>query len=87
MSKAEVYAHRNKYVKDWQKNKAWKDDEEGMAKKTVVARLCRQLPMSVEFRTAMAVDGSTPRELKPDLAGMIALERAAEEGIEDETSP
>ena len=86
MSKAEIYSHRNKYVKDWQKNKAWQDDEEGMAKKTVVARLCRQLPMSVEFRTALAVDGYTPRELAPDLAGLVALERATEEGIEDATT-
>ena len=51
-----------------------------MARKTITARLCRQLPMSVEFRTALAVDGSTPRELAPDWAGLVALER----GIEDE---
>lgn len=82
MSKAEVLAHRDRYVKDWKKNRAWNDDEEAMAQKTVVAKLCRQLPMSVEFRSALAVDGATPRELAPDLAGLVALERATEEDIE-----
>jgi recombinational DNA repair protein RecT len=86
MSKGEVLAHRNRYVKDWQKNKAWKENEPEMARKTVTARVCRQLPMSVEFRTALAVDGYTPRELAPDLAGLVALERATEEGIEDATT-
>jgi recombination protein RecT len=86
MSKGEVLAHRNRYVKDWQKNKAWKENEPEMARKTVTARVCRQLPMSVEFRTALAVDGYTPRELAPDLAGLVALERATEEGIENATT-
>lgn len=79
MTIAEVRAHRDRYVTDWQKNKAWKEHEPEMARKTVTAKLCRQLPMSVEFRTALAVDGSTPRELAPDLAGLIALERASED--------
>ncbi len=35
--------------------------------------------MSVEFRMALAVDGSTPRELVPDLAGLVSLEAVAEE--------
>ena len=79
MSKAEVFAHRNRYVPDWSKSKSWTDQEPEMARKTVTAKLCRQLPMSVEFRTALAVDGSTPRELVPDLAGLVALEAVAEE--------
>ncbi len=83
MSQAEVYAHRDRYVSDWKKSKAWKENEPEMARKTVTAKLCRQLPMNVELRTAMAADGSTPRELVPDLAGMVALEAIVEEG-EDE---
>jgi recombination protein RecT len=86
MTKAEVLAHRDRYVKDWSKSKAWKENEPEMARKTVTARLCRQLPMSVEFRTALAVDGYTPRELAPDLAGLVALERSAEEPY-DENDP
>jgi recombinational DNA repair protein RecT len=82
MSKAEVFAHRDRYVKDWKKNKAWKENEPEMARKTVTARLCRQLPMSAEFRQAMVADGVTPHELRSDLAGFVALE-AGEEGFED----
>ena len=84
MSKAEVLHHRNRYVKDWAKNKAWQENEPEMARKTVTARLCRQLPMSVEFRTALTVDGFTPRALSPDLAGLAMLERAAEDEIVEE---
>ncbi len=83
MSQAEVFAHRDRYATDWKKT-AWKDHEPEMARKTVTAKLCRQLPMSVEFRNALVVDGSTPRELVPDLAGMVALEAIVEEGDTDE---
>ena len=83
MSRAEVLAHRDRYVPEWKKSKAWKENEPEMARKTVTAKLCRQLPMSVEFRTALAVDGSTPRELVPDLAGMVALEAIVEEAEDD----
>ncbi len=79
MSLAEVEAHRDRYVQDWNRNKAWTEHGPEMARKTVTAKLCRQLPMSVEFRTALAVDGSTPRELAPDLAGLVALERGTED--------
>jgi recombination protein RecT len=84
MTKAEVYAHRDRYVKEWQKSKGWKDNEPEMARKTVLARLCRQLPMSSEFRNAMVADGSSPREVAPDLAGLTALEAAEVEEVEDE---
>ncbi len=87
MSKAEVLAHRDRYVKDAGKNRAWKENEPEMGRKTVTAKLCRQLPMSSEFRNALVADGSTPREIKPELAGMIALEASTEdteEGAADE---
>lgn len=74
MSKAQVLAHRDRYVPQWQKSKAWREQEPEMARKTVLARLARQLPMSVEFRTAMVADGMSPREIAPDLAGLAALE-------------
>jgi recombination protein RecT len=83
MSRAEVLEHRNRYVPDWSKSKAWKETEPEMARKTVTARLCRQLPMSVEFRTALAVDGATPVTLAPDLAGLVALEAMNEEENSD----
>ena len=83
MSKAEVLAHRDRYVPQWNKSDSWKDHEPEMARKTVTAKLCRQLPMSVEFRTALAVDGSTPRELVPDLAGLVALEAITEDADDE----
>jgi recombinational DNA repair protein RecT len=69
-----VEAHRDRYVPEWKKSKAWKENEPEMARKTVTAKLCRQLPMSAEFRNALVADGMTPRELRPDLTGVLALE-------------
>jgi recombination protein RecT len=86
MSYEEVIAHRDRYAQGWNSaGSAWKRNEPEMAKKVVTARLCRQLPMSSEFRQAMAADGSTPREIQPDLAGMLELEAttADEEATEE----
>jgi len=83
MTRDEVVAHRDRYVPEWGKSKAWKEQEPEMARKTVLARLCRQLPKSPEVRSAMIVDGSTPRVLVPDLAGVIEGEfEEVEEGEE-----
>jgi len=72
---AEIRAHRDRYVKGWEnKAGAWMTNEPEMARKTVVSRLCRQLPMSAEFQNALVADGQTPRELRPDLAGALAIE-------------
>ena len=47
MSHKEIEAHRDKYAKS--KNYGpWKDDFEGMAKKTVLRQLIKYLPISVE---------------------------------------
>jgi len=86
MTRAEVEAHRDRYVPEWKKSKAWKENEPEMARKTVAAKLCRQLPMSAEFRSAMVSDGMTPRELRPDLAGMLALEASISDEGEGEVS-
>lgn len=86
MSREQVLAHRDRYVskqKDGQWPKAWRDNEPEMARKTVTAALCRQLPMSVEFRDALAADGMTPYALAPDLAGMMSLERGSQEEVDD----
>jgi recombinational DNA repair protein RecT len=80
MTKAEVEAHRNRYSPQWDKGgSAWKSNEPEMARKVVTAKLCRQLPMSSEFREATVADGMTPRELRPDLVGALALEAAQQE--------
>jgi recombination protein RecT len=85
MTVAEVRAHRDRYVKGWDnKSSAWSTNEPEMARKTVTAKLCRQLPMSAEFRNALVADGMTPRELRPDLAGSLALEIEASPDTETE---
>jgi recombination protein RecT len=76
MTKAEVLDHRDRYVPQWQKSKAWKENEPEMARKTVTAALCRQLPMDVEFRTALVADGAAPQQIAPDLAGLQAIAAA-----------
>ena len=84
MSKAEVLAHRDRYSKGWDKGQsAWKSNEGEMARKVVTAKLVRQLPMSAEFRQAAVADGMTPRELRPDLAGVLAME--ALEAVEEDS--
>lgn len=80
MTKAEVIAHRDRYVPQWEKSKAWRENEPEMARKVVTAALCRQLPMSVEFRTALLADGATPQQIAPDLAGLNEL---ADVGLSD----
>jgi recombination protein RecT len=48
MSHAQVIAHRNKYVKRWEKpGSAWLTAFPAMAMKTVALRVMRQLPLSV----------------------------------------
>jgi len=80
MTVDEIRAHRDRYSKGWDKGgSAWKSNEPEMARKVVTAKLCRQLPMSAEFRDAMVADGATPRELVPDLAGMMVLEASTEQ--------
>lgn len=86
MSRAEVIAHRDRYAQKDKKGKfgkAWRENEAAMGQKTTVIRVARQLPMSSEFQDAMVADGATPRELVPDLAGMMVLEADTEESNED----
>ncbi len=85
MTREEVLAHRDRYVPHWNKSDSWKKEEDKMGRKSVLIQLCKELPRSVEVRQAMVADGSTPREVAPDLAGMIALEQA-EEVTEDEAT-
>ncbi len=85
MTKAEVLAHRDRYVSHWKSSDSWTKEEDKMGRKTVLIQLCKQLPRSVEVRQAMVADGATPREVAPDLAGMIALEQA-EEVTDDEAT-
>ena len=70
-SKEEIFAHRDRYVPKGAESDSWKNNPEGMARKTTVIMVCKKLPKSPEVRSAMIVDGSSPRVLAPDLAGII----------------
>ncbi len=69
MTKEEIWAHRNRYAKGADRaDSPWKTSEEAMAKKTVLARLLRHCPVSIEVREALSADAepltldSTPVE-------------------------
>jgi recombination protein RecT len=55
MSKGQVEAVRGRSKAG--KNGPWVTDWEEMARKTVIRRLCKYLPLSVEFATAVKLDG------------------------------
>ncbi len=78
-TRAEVLAHRDRYVPHWKKSDSWVSEEDKMGRKSVLIQLCKNLPRSVEVRQALVADGATPREIRPDLAGMLALEADTED--------
>jgi len=82
MSKAEIEAHKKRYSRGWEKS-PWSDPLGAveMAKKTVVIRLCKMLPLNAEVQRAIASDGTVRRELSVD---MTALPDAETEAVEPE---
>lgn len=49
----------------------WVTDWEEMAKKTVLRRLCKMLPLSVELRDAVALDEAHERGISQDLGSIL----------------
>ena len=47
---------------------AWKDHWGEMARKTVLIRVSKRCPMSVEFQHAVAADGTVKVKIEPDMA-------------------
>lgn len=65
MTKSDVEKHRDKFSKT--KNFGpWKDNFDEMAKKTVLKKLTKQLPMDVEFQSAVQEDGTVRKEVKDE---------------------
>jgi len=67
LTREQIEAHRRRYAKDTRDDSAWKTAWPMMAKKTVIIRLCKYLPASVELQTAVALaekdDMGLPQEL------------------------
>jgi recombination protein RecT len=67
LTREQIEAHRKRYAKDTRDDSAWKTAWPMMAKKTVIIRLCKYLPASVELQAAVALaekdDMGLPQEL------------------------
>lgn len=79
MTKHEVDAHRDRYSRAAQQG-PWVSDFEAMAQKTVLRRLCKLLPASVDLQTAVALDERAELQLPQGLADLAP-------GGEEETKP
>jgi recombination protein RecT len=69
MTKAEVDAHRDRYSRA-AKEGPWLTEYPEMAKKTVLRRLCKLLPASVELQTAVVLDERAELQLPQGLTDL-----------------
>lgn len=69
MTKAEIDAHRDRYSRA-AKSGPWQTEYPEMAKKTVLRRLCKLLPASVELQTAVALDERAELQLPQGLTDL-----------------
>jgi recombination protein RecT len=69
MTAAEIQAHRRKFSKNNSKNhpSPWDTDFVEMAKKTVLKRLCKTLPISVDILRPIETDGARPTNIAADM--------------------
>jgi len=80
MTKGEIDAHARKYSKAYTKG-PWKTEFDEMAKKTVLRKLCKYLPASVESLAACALDeqceADVPQQFTPEVP--LGLQAPVEE--------
>ena len=94
MTFEELQAHKRKYVRG-KSLKTWDENFEEMAKKTLVRKLAKRVPVSVEMQTAAAVDeqaergAQEPHDRLLDLPELpeIPFAPPAAEAPEDEPEP
>lgn len=72
MNKQQVYAIRDRSqnvqnAKKWNKTTPWDTDEEEMVRKTILRRISKYLPKSVELAAALALDDAASRSRSQEL--------------------
>lgn len=92
MSRADVEKIRDKSqgyqaAKKYNKQTPWDDHFDEMAKKTVVRRLCKMLPSSVELSRAVAMDEAADRGVGQGLTEALAMDGIDVPLIEGEAAP
>lgn len=92
MNKAEVEKHRDKFsvghasAKKYKKNSVWDDHFDEMAKKTVLKKLVKQLPMDVEFQEAIQEDETIRKDVteEPIYPQVIDMENEEQDNTQAE---
>jgi recombination protein RecT len=93
MSLAEVEMHRDRYAADKREDSAWATNFPEMGLKTVLRRLCRLLPQSVELSRALVLDAHARKAESQDLGALVGVSGSewttppAEDPTEDTATP
>lgn len=72
MSREDVQAHRTKYSKTKDPKTPWNSAFDEMAKKTVLKKVLKYAPISVEFQKGVAADNTIKTEIAEDMVDIPA---------------
>lgn len=71
MTRAEIEAHRDRFVRHLADDSVWRTDFDAMAMKTSIRMLAKFLPASVELQRAAALDEQVEAGIPQDLGAVI----------------